>query len=370
MLSTDNIYPVTKRLKTETRKLQIIEAAMELLATTSVDALSTRAIAKHLGISQPALFRHFRSREAILSALVDKTRSDLGRLIEKVLRDQSDPRERLKKLFYVLLEHVEVNPGLPRILFWDALPEAGPVRIAIEHLLGMQRALVSALVDEGKELGLIRGDLDSGCAASAFVGIIRGHIFDWRLVGRPPGLKESGHGVLNLWFVGIAAGSNESVSVKPSSAKEDNQSQLVALDVRPIIKGGTDPLTIILDSLASLGSKALLTVVAPFRPSPLIALLEGRGMSVMVEEVPHEGWEVFIRTVNAPDIEDLRDFEAPEPLERVLVAAASLEKGDVFFGRTPRFPRLLLPHLTDRGLRSDVIELADGSALVRLEREE
>ncbi len=79
----------------------------------------------------------------------------------------------------------------------------------------------------------------------------------------------------------------------------------------------------------------------------------------------------MVRRVASDDegsILDLRDLPAPEPLERVLEACGRLEPGDSLRARTPRFPRMLLPHLERRGLRFEVEEEPDGSALVRIWR--
>jgi len=69
-----------------------------------------------------------------------------------------------------------------------------------------------------------------------------------------------------------------------------------------------------------------------------------------------------------PDVMDLRDLEAPGPFERILEASARLAPGASFVARTPRFPRMLLPHLKQRALAWEVCEEPDGSALVHVRR--
>jgi hypothetical protein len=66
--------------------------------------------------------------------------------------------------------------------------------------------------------------------------------------------------------------------------------------------------------------------------------------------------------------EDLLDLEAPGPLERVLVATAELAPGESYTARTPRHPRMLLPRLEERGLRFEVYDELDGSALVHVRK--
>lgn len=68
------------------------------------------------------------------------------------------------------------------------------------------------------------------------------------------------------------------------------------------------------------------------------------------------------------EVLDLRDLEAPGPLERILEASARLAPGASLLARTPRYPRLLFPHLEQRALEWKAREQRDGSALVWIRR--
>jgi hypothetical protein len=70
-----------------------------------------------------------------------------------------------------------------------------------------------------------------------------------------------------------------------------------------------------------------------------------------------------------PDIVDLRNLEAPEPMEKVLLACSELGAGEFYLARVPCVPKLLFPHLESRGLRWWVHEEADQSALLLVRRE-
>jgi TetR/AcrR family tetracycline transcriptional repressor len=48
---------------------RILDTALELLNKVGIDALSTRAIAQRLGVQQPALYWHFKSKRALLDAM-------------------------------------------------------------------------------------------------------------------------------------------------------------------------------------------------------------------------------------------------------------------------------------------------------------
>jgi TusA-related sulfurtransferase len=73
--------------------------------------------------------------------------------------------------------------------------------------------------------------------------------------------------------------------------------------------------------------------------------------------------------VSAPDdVLDLSELPPPEPLERLLQAAAALAPGGTLVALLPRDPIHARPHLVARGLSVLVTVRPDGRALVRVQR--
>jgi hypothetical protein len=69
------------------------------------------------------------------------------------------------------------------------------------------------------------------------------------------------------------------------------------------------------------------------------------------------------------DMVDLRNLEAPEPMEKVLLACSQLEVEEFFLARLPRVPTMLFPHLETRGLSWWVHEEENHSALLLIRRD-
>jgi hypothetical protein len=65
-----------------------------------------------------------------------------------------------------------------------------------------------------------------------------------------------------------------------------------------------------------------------------------------------------------PGTVDLRGLEPPEPMEIILKACAHFGAGDCYLAHLPHVPFPLFPILEKRGLRWQVHENADGSALL------
>jgi uncharacterized protein (DUF2249 family) len=131
------------------------------------------------------------------------------------------------------------------------------------------------------------------------------------------------------------------------------------------LTGEPEPLSRALDALAALPREGVVKLSGARDPAALLAALRERGVCAEVE--PGSG-RLELRPAGAAAILDLRDLEAPEPMQHVLEAAARLAPGGALLARTPCFPRPLLQQLERRGLRWQAIEEGDGSGLVHVGR--
>lgn len=355
-----------RRAKTDVRQQQIVEAALALLADSPLDQLSTRQIARALGISQPALFRHFASRDELLMAVIAATQKQLGEIAQGVLSEPVGPTAKLEALARALLRHLHRHPGLPRLLFANVASGEGPLFDALKQLYSMQRALVAELTRDAQRAGELDPSIDARDAATLFVGMLQSITLIRRLEVRQDSLEEEGRRLLAIWLRGVRATSGAPATLPVESLPVPEG--LRTLDVRPILEQGIDPLDAILEVLAAVGPGGVLKLTAPFRPEPLLALLGGRGHALEVRRVGPREFQVEVIHGGQPAPEDLRDLPAPEPMERVLVAVSALPPGGVYLARVPRSPRLLVPHLRERGLVHQTYEEPDGSALVRVYR--
>ncbi len=350
---------MTARLPTSDRRRQAIAAALELLADTPIPNLSTRQIAKALGISQPALFRHFRSREALLLAVVDHCAKELEALATEAIGEAPDAPSQLEALARALLAFVVQHPGLPRLLFAQGAPGGDPVGQATADLVSRQRHLAAALIRLGQRSGAFDPAVSPAQAATLFVGMIQGLILQWEVEDRRGALAEDVGPLLGLWLDGVR-GRGEPIERGAAPATEPTLAQL---DVRPLLAGGKDPFDPLHSRIETLACGSLLQILAPFRPTPLLILLQANGHAVTARSHGRT-WVVDLVIGGSPELVDLRDLEAPGPLEAVLEAAAHLSPGGTYLARVPRFPRLLAAAIAKRDLALEVLEDPEGSAVV------
>lgn len=271
-----------------TRREEIVTATLELLATTPLDRVTTRRIAARLGLTQPALFRHFESRDAIVEAAVAWTRRELEGAVAAVLAGPAPPLERAEALARSLGEHATRWPGLPRLLFADvARGEETGWSAALHGLHGAQRTLVAGLVREAVARGEAPPGVDPDRAGAVFVAGMQGVLAQWLLRGAegPPDVA----GFAEVWRAGVVAGVPRATGTAPTLEAE------VHVDATAILRGGVDPLAEVLAAAERVAPGGVLSVVAPFPPAPLGGLLRGRGWEVEIAPRGAGVWVLLAR---------------------------------------------------------------------------
>jgi len=120
----------------------------------------------------------------------------------------------------------------------------------------------------------------------------------------------------------------------------------------------------VVQALKPLSTDGVLKLLATNEPDSLAVDLAARGYKINSCQRWQDAWDIEISAPHTPDIADLRELEAPEPMQHVLTAASQLEGDQTCFARLPHVPHPLFPLLQERGLRWWVHEELDQSALL------
>jgi AcrR family transcriptional regulator len=109
---------------------EIVAAAVDILETSgSADAITLRAVARHVGISAPSIYAHFPDREAIVAAVIRDGFVGLTEALVTALAELDDPEERLRAGCRAYLRYSEERPQVYQLMFGNpafAVIERGP----------------------------------------------------------------------------------------------------------------------------------------------------------------------------------------------------------------------------------------------------
>ena len=107
--------------KKPNRRQQILEVLAQELESNPGSRITTAALAKAVGVSEAALYRHFASKAKMFEALIDFAEESVFSLTNKIMDQEKDVKLRCERLIQLILGFSERNPGITRVLLGDAL---------------------------------------------------------------------------------------------------------------------------------------------------------------------------------------------------------------------------------------------------------
>lgn len=189
-----------KHLPADERRAVTVEAVIELAGKQNPAEITTAAIAKHMKLTQGALFRHFPSKEAILEAVMDWVAERLLARVDQAAETASSPIGALEAVFMTHVDFIAEHPGVPRMLFGELqrAEMTAPKRMA-HALIRRYGERLHRLIDEGKTLGELASEIDTAAAATLFIGTIQGLVMQSLLAGKVELLRQEAPGAYALY---------------------------------------------------------------------------------------------------------------------------------------------------------------------------
>lgn len=187
-------------LSAEERREVTIQTVVELAAEQNPSDITTGAIAKRMGVTQGALFRHFPSKDAILEAVMEWVSDRLLARIDKSTSAAASPLAALEAAFMTHIAFIAEHPGVPRMLFGEL--QRGEQTLAkrmAQTLIQRYGERLRRLLAEGKERGELPASLDERAAATLFIGTIQGLVMQSLIAGDVTLIRETAPGVFALY---------------------------------------------------------------------------------------------------------------------------------------------------------------------------
>lgn len=103
------------------RRQQILEALARELELNPSTPITTANLAKSVGVSEAALYRHFPSKAKMFEALIEFSEDTIFSLITRIQNEEKSASARCEKLVQLMLGFSDRNPGITRILLGNAI---------------------------------------------------------------------------------------------------------------------------------------------------------------------------------------------------------------------------------------------------------
>jgi len=120
------------------RRQQILQALARELEISPGERITTASLARAVGVSEAALYRHFPSKARMYEGLIEFIEESVFSLVNRILQEESSAVVRCEKMLLLLLGFADRNAGMTRILMGDAL--IGCARVSTNSMTAWKRS--------------------------------------------------------------------------------------------------------------------------------------------------------------------------------------------------------------------------------------
>ncbi len=150
---------------------ELLDTAESQLAEASIDELSLRALARRVGVSQTAPYRHFKDKDELLAALATRGyRKLLEKLESAAAAAGDDPAEEMRTFAHTYVLHAVENPDLFKLMFGPTLQPQSRYPELVQASRETYE-LVRTIVKAGIKQGVFRDEDDHYLANAGWSGI-------------------------------------------------------------------------------------------------------------------------------------------------------------------------------------------------------
>ena len=174
------------------RQQQIVVSAIKLIADKGIQNLTTKNLSKEIGISEPALYRHFKNKSDILKGVIEYFKITMQSAIIK-LEEQNDSLEKIELFIREHLKIIRSNPDFAKVIFSEAnFQNDENLILKMNNMMNKSHKILELTVQTGQDKNEIRSDISSLSIVRMIIGAMRLLVTQWSISGMVFNLENEG----------------------------------------------------------------------------------------------------------------------------------------------------------------------------------
>ena len=167
---------MTETVKTSRRE-QILQCLVAMLESDPGSRITTAALAKSVGVSEAALYRHFPSKAKMFEGLIDFIEETIFSRTNMITHSDTPSARQCEQILTLVLTFVERNPGMARILTGDALSgESDRLRASIHQFFQRLETQIKQVLREAELKEGLRTETTASATANLMLAVVEGRI--------------------------------------------------------------------------------------------------------------------------------------------------------------------------------------------------
>ncbi|MBS1761248.1 MAG: TetR/AcrR family transcriptional regulator [Bacteroidetes bacterium] len=180
------------------RQVQIMEAATGRISKFGIQNLTIKTLAEDVGLSEPALYRHFKSKNEILSSLLEYFKREMETRIGSIAFKSTDTSgDELREIFNSQLQTFKNKPAIVSVIFEESIFHFDEnLSSKVAGIIELMQNYVKANISKGQKNGHYSKLVNSETLTTIILGGIRLTVLKWKLSGFKSNLVKEGKLVL------------------------------------------------------------------------------------------------------------------------------------------------------------------------------
>jgi len=180
------------------RQIEIIDKSIDIIANKGIQGLTIKNLSKEIGISEPAIYRHFESKTEILLAILANF-EEMSSFMNEAIKDIDDTAiGKIEFLFTKIIEIFTEEPSHISVVFSEEIfKNEAILKEKIVEIMDLKEKAVEDIIKEGQEKGEIRTDIDNRILALIVIGALRFRVKQWDLRNQHKNLQKEGNELIN-----------------------------------------------------------------------------------------------------------------------------------------------------------------------------
>ncbi|MEX2371354.1 MAG: TetR/AcrR family transcriptional regulator [Bacteroidales bacterium] len=181
------------------RQNQIIEAGLELISAKGIQGLTIKNLSKKIGISEPAIYRHFENKIQILTTILELLKQNSSKLFEDEIKTTCSAMEKIEHLFANHFMAFEKMPSMTSVIFSEEIFRSEESLIEkMSEVIEYNNQILISIISDGQIKGQIRQDIEAELLVIMIMGTLRLYIKKWQYAGMSFSLSREGEKVIQM----------------------------------------------------------------------------------------------------------------------------------------------------------------------------
>lgn len=181
------------------RQEEIIETAIELIDSKGIQGLTIKNLSKKIGISEPAIYRHFDSKIHILTTVLEMLKKGSENVYNVKIAKNENAVEKITNLFESHFKMFTEKPVFASVIFSEELFQNETVlKAKVAEVINHNNEILISIIQTGQKKNEIRKDIKADDLAILIMGTLRLYVKKWQLSGLSFNLKQEGARIIEM----------------------------------------------------------------------------------------------------------------------------------------------------------------------------